>query len=119
MKDNIFDLYDPNACDVRGKFGADSWTRGEYFANKKELEKEGIQVVLVDMIGHPVEGAIPASNEIFFGNEYPKNTYFVLYCHSGGSSGYVQKQLKEKLPQYNIVNMEGGTYAYQIYKMNN
>jgi hypothetical protein len=55
MSDNIFDLYDPTACDVRGKFGADSWTRGEYFANKKALEAQGIQVLLVDLIGHPVE----------------------------------------------------------------
>ncbi|MEI7562911.1 MAG: hypothetical protein WCJ39_04340 [bacterium] len=52
---NVFDLYDPHACDIRGKFGADSWTRAQYFSHAKELEAQGIQVVLVDMIGHPVE----------------------------------------------------------------
>ena len=114
---NVFDLFDKKACDIRGKVGADSWTWAQYASHKKELEAQGIQVVLVDMIGHPVEGAIPISNEMFFGNVYPAGTYFILYCHSGGSSGYVQKQLREKVPQYHIVNMEGGIYAYQLYKM--
>ena len=119
MTDNIFDLYDPTACDIRGKFWADSWTWGEYFTNKMELEQQGIQVILIDMIGHPVEWAIPASNEIFFDNHYPDGTYFILYCHSGGSSGYVQKQLKEKLFQYHIINMKGWINAYHSYTINN
>jgi hypothetical protein len=79
---NVFDLFDKQACDIRGKFGADSWTRAQYFSHAKELEAQGIQVVLVDMIGHPVEGSIPISNEIFFDNRYPAGSYFVLYCHS-------------------------------------
>jgi rhodanese-related sulfurtransferase len=86
---------------------------------KKELEEQWIQVVLVDMIWHSVEWALPISNEMFTSGKYPKDTYFVLYCHSGWSSGYVQKQLKPQLPQYNFVNMDWGIMAYQIYKMNN
>lgn len=39
-------------------------------------------------------------------------TIFVLYCHSGGSSGFLQKQLTPKFPQYNFVNMAGGIGAY-------
>jgi hypothetical protein len=74
---------------------------------------------LVDMINHPVEGSIPISNEIFFWNKYPDWTFFVLYCHSWWSSGYVQKQLKPQLPQYNIINMDWGIMAYQIFRMNN
>ena len=91
---DVFDLFSPEACDIRGKLNKEKRTRNEYFENKKALEEQGIKVVLVDMINHPVEGAVPISNEIFFGNRYPKGTFICLYCHSGGSSGYVQMQLK-------------------------
>jgi len=114
---DISSLYSSDACDVRGKQSKDKWTWSEYFENKKKLEAQGIRVVLVDMINHPVEDAIPASNEIFTGNTYPAWTYFCLYCHSGGSSGYVQMQLKPQLPQYTIVNIDGGIYMYNIQKM--
>ena len=114
---SIFDLFSPSACDIRGKKSTDKWTRTQYFANKKEFEEQGIQVVLVDMINHPVEGAIPISNEIFFGNQYPEGTHFCLYCHSGGSSGYVQMQIKEQLPQYTIINIDGGINMYNLQKI--
>lgn len=114
---NIFDLYDKNSCDVRGKYGSDLWTWEEYFQKKEEFTVKWIQVVLVDMIGNPVQGALPISNEMFFTWEYPEGTVFALYCHSGGSSGYVQKQLQPQLPQYTIINMDGGIAAYQIYNL--
>jgi hypothetical protein len=68
---DISSLYSPDACDIRGKKSTDKWTWKGYFENKKALESQGIRVVLVDMINHPVEDAIPASNEIFTGNRYP------------------------------------------------
>ncbi len=116
---DVFNLFKKEACDIRGKFGSDKWTWKEYFDYKKELESEWKQVVLVDMIGQPVEWAISISNELFFSNQYPEGTVFVLYCHSGGSSGYVQKQLKPNLPHYTIINMDGGIGAYRMYKLNN
>ena len=104
---DINGMYDPNACSIFGG-GAESWTWDEYFKKKEEL---GDKVVLVDMINHPVEDAVPISNEIFAG-KYPKGTYFVLYCHSGGSSGYLQKQIAPQLPDYKIVNLAGGIGMY-------
>ncbi len=115
---SVFDLFKKDACDIRGKKSTDKWTRTEYFTNKKELESQGINVVLVDMINHPIDWSVPISNEIFFGNQYPEGTYFILYCHSGWSSGYVQMQLKPQLPQYNIINMDGGIIMYQLQKNN-
>ena len=111
---DVSSLYSPDACDIRGKQSTDKWTRTEYFKNKKKLESEWIRVVLVDMINHPIEGAVPISNEMFSGNIYPKGTYFCLYCHSGWSSGYVQMQLKPQLPQYTIINIDGGILMYDI-----
>lgn len=80
---DITTLFNPNACDPRGMASKSKRTRTEYFSYKKVLESDGIKVVLVDMINHPVEDAVPISNELFFGNQYPEGTYFVLYCHSG------------------------------------
>jgi hypothetical protein len=37
---NIFNLFSPNACDIRGKKSTDKWTWTEYFENKKELEAQ-------------------------------------------------------------------------------
>ena len=113
---DVSSLFSPNACDIRGKQSKDKWTRTEYFTNKKQLESQGTRVVLVDMINHPVEDAIPISNEIFFDNHYPEGTVFCLYCHSGGSSGYVQMQLKPRLPQYVFINIDGGILSYSRQK---
>ena len=108
---NVFDLFSQDACSLGG---GDSlkWTWDEYREKRKELEADDVQVVLVDMIKHPVPGSVPISNELFAG-EYPDGTYFALYCHSGGSSGFLQKKLTLQFPQYKFVNMAGGIGAYQ------
>ena len=116
---DVTSLYHENACDPRGMASTKKWTRTEYRKNRKLLESDGIQVVLVDMIRHPIEDAVEISNDLFFGNHYPDWTFFILYCHSGWSSGYVQMQLTPLLPQYNIINMSGGIGMYDIEKMNN
>ena len=48
-------LFNPNACDLRGMASTNIWTWAEYFSNKKILESDDTQVVLVDMINQPVE----------------------------------------------------------------
>ena len=113
---DVKELFNPNACDPRGMASKSKRTRTEYFSYKKTLESDGIQVVLVDMINHPVEDAVAISNELFFGNQYPEGTYFVLYCHSGWSSGYVQMQLTPALPQYKFINMSWGIGMYEFEK---
>ncbi len=116
---NVFDLFDPNACDIRGR-NSDTRTWEEYFHNKKELTKKWVEIVLVDMISHPIENSVTISNEIFFDDIYPKNTVFCLYCHSGGSSWYVQMQLKQQLgDKYTFINMEWWTFSYEMWKSNN
>lgn len=106
----ISDLYDQNACSIFGRNnGLESWTWAQFREQKSKL---GDGVVLVDMIGHPVEGSVPAKDELFSG-KYPTGTVFALYCHSGGSSGHLQKQLVPAFPQYRIVNIAGGILAYR------
>ncbi len=100
-------MFHANACSLDGD-GSIGWSWEEYFEKKQEM---GDLVVLVDMIGYPIEGAIAISNELFDG-KYPKGTYFVLYCHSGGSSGSLQKRLSPQFPHYTFVNLLGGIGMY-------
>lgn len=115
---DVHELYNPNACDSRWMQSKKARTWTEYFDYKKQLESDGIQVILVDMIWYPVEHAVPISNELFFSNTYPKGTYFAFYCHSGWSSGYVQMQLTPLLPQYNFINIAGGIGMYALQQHN-
>jgi hypothetical protein len=62
---------------------------------------------LVDMINHPVKDSVKLSDELF-NWDYEEWTVFALYCHSWGSSWYLQSQLTPQLPQYNFVNISGG-----------
>lgn len=107
---NILDLFEPNSCSIDGKDSI-KWSWEEYYKNKKELEAQGKTVILVDMIDDPVPDSVPISNELFQEN-HPEGTIFVLYCHSGGTSGMMQKKLTPLFPQYTFVNMAGGIGAY-------
>jgi len=102
----IVESYDPNACNIAGfNNGLESWTWEQY---KTQKEKFGDQIVLVDMINHPVEDSVTITNELFAPWNKPDWTVFALYCHSGGSSWYVQMQLAPQLPMYKFVNIAGG-----------
>ncbi len=101
----VFDMFTQDACNISGRNnGLESWTWKEYQSKKKELWKN---LVLVDMIRHPVEGSIPLSDELFSW-KYPDGTIFALYCHSGWSSGYLQMQLAPKMSQYTFINIQWG-----------
>lgn len=105
----IVESYDPNACNIAGMNNwMEKWTWEQY---KSQKEKFGEQIVLVDMINHPVEGSVPITNELFDPNNKPSGTVFCLYCHSGGSSWYVQMQLTPQLPMYKFVNIAGGVLS--------
>lgn len=104
---DIENMFPKNSCSLGGA-GSVGWTWDEYFEKKKKLGK---RIILVDMIGQPVEGSTPLSNALLE-KEYPEGTYFVLYCHSGGTSGALQKRLSPKYSQYTFVNLLGGIGAY-------
>ncbi|MDD2565851.1 MAG: hypothetical protein PHZ26_01610 [Candidatus Gracilibacteria bacterium] len=101
----IFDMFTSDACNISGRNnGLESWSWEEYEVKKIELSDK---IVLVDMIGQPLEGSVTISDELFSGKYLP-GTIFALYCHSGGTSGYLQMQLSPQLPQYTFVNIKGG-----------
>ena len=101
----ITDMYDPNACSIWWMNNwMESWTWEQYKIQKDKFKD---QIVLVDMINHPLDDSRPISNEMFEW-QYKDGTVFALYCHSWGSSWYIQMQLTSKLPQYKFVNISWG-----------
>ncbi|HLD21648.1 MAG TPA: hypothetical protein VJB65_02005 [Patescibacteria group bacterium] len=110
---DIFSFFTKNSCSIEGKNSV-VWTWQEFETKKAEMEKEGKQVILVDMIADPIPGSVPISNELFQ-NKYPDGTVFALYCHSGGTSGMMQKKLTPLFPQYTFINMKGGIGAYRLF----
>lgn len=101
----IFDMFTSDACNISGRNNwLESWSWEEYEVKKKELSDK---IVLVDMIWQPLEWSVTISDELFSW-EYPAGTIFALYCHSGWSSWYLQKQLSPQLSQYTFVNIKWG-----------
>jgi len=98
----VSDMYNSNACSIFGRWnGLESWTWEEYEIKKTNLWDK---LVLVDMIGHPIKDSVQISDELFNWN-YPKWTIFALYCHSWGSSWYLQSQIAPQMSEYTFVNM--------------
>ena len=59
------------------------WTQKEFLQNKIKLEKEGVEVVLVDTILSPIEKANTTIYNPHEMKNYPDGTVFVFYCDSG------------------------------------
>ena len=106
----IFDMFNPNACSLEWRKSLDVWTWEEYKENKEKLNEK---VILVDMIWHPVNWSKEISDEMFSWI-YPDWTIFALYCHSWGSSWYLQMQLSKMLDKYTFINIKWWILAKKI-----
>lgn len=86
----------------------DEWTQKEFLVNKKKLEKEGVQVLLVDTILSPIE---KAETVVFNPHElksYPKGSVFVFYCDSGKATLDRLKEYKQRFPNQHCISLKGG-----------
>jgi len=86
----------------------DEWTQEEFLKAKKALEKEGIQVVLVDTILNPIEKAQTVTYNPYELKQYPKGSVFVFYCDSGKDTLARLDEYKKKFPEYHCVSLRGG-----------
>lgn len=84
------------------------WTQKEFLMNKRELEKEGIDVVLIDTILSPIEKA----NTVVYNppelKKLPKGTVFVFYCDSGKATLDRLSEYQERFADYPCVSLKGG-----------
>ena len=86
----------------------DEWTQQEFLENKKALQQQGIEVVLVDTILNPIAKAHTVTYNPYELKKYPKGSVFVFYCDTGKATKERLGEYKEKLPGYHCVSLKGG-----------
>jgi hypothetical protein len=86
----------------------DEWTQKEFLENKKKLEKEGIDVVLVDTILSPIEKADTVVYNPYELNNYPDGSVFVFYCDSGKATLDRLNEYRKKFPNKHCISLKGG-----------
>lgn len=84
------------------------WTQKEFLQNKKKLEKEGVDVVLIDTILSPIEKADTVTFNPYEMKQYPKGSVFVFYCDTGKATMDRLKEYKTKFPDYHCISLKGG-----------
>ena len=84
------------------------WTQKEFLENKIKLEKEGIQVLLVDTILSTIEKAETIVYNPHEMKNYPDGTVFVFYCDSGKATLDRLKEYQEKFPKHICISLKGG-----------
>jgi len=84
------------------------WTQKEFLQNKKKLEKEGIQVLLVDTILSSIEKADTIVYNPYEMKNYPEGTIFVFYCDSGKATLDRLREYREKFPNHVCISLKGG-----------
>jgi hypothetical protein len=86
----------------------EEWTQKEFLINKKKLQDEGVEVILVDTILSPIEKVQSIVYNPFEMKKYPHGSVFVLYCDTGKATKKRLKEYKEKFPNYHCISLRGG-----------
>lgn len=91
-------------------FEKDEWTQEEFLKNKKILQEQGIETILVDTILKPIKGAeeFTITYNPFEMKNYEKGTVFVFYCDTGKASLERLSFYRSKLPEYKCISLRGG-----------
>lgn len=84
------------------------WTQKEFLENRKKLQKEGIDVVLVDTILAPIAKPKSVTYNPYELKKYPKGSVFVFYCDTGKATLERLKEYKEKFQEYHCISLKGG-----------
>ncbi len=86
----------------------DEWTQKEFLQNKAKLEKEGVEVLLVDTILSSIEKADTILYNPYEMKNYPDGTVFVFYCDSGKATLDRLGEYRKKFPNHLCVSLKGG-----------
>jgi hypothetical protein len=84
------------------------WTQKEFLENKRRLEKEGVDVILVDTILSPIEKATTITYNPYELKKYRDGSIFVFYCDTGKATLDRLKEYKEKFPKHHCISLRGG-----------
>jgi peptidase E len=86
----------------------DEWTQEEFLKAKKELQKQGVEVLLVDTILNPIEKTKTITYNPFELQKYPHGSVFVFYCDTGKDTKERLAEFKKKFPNHHCVSLRGG-----------
>ncbi len=86
----------------------DEWTQKEFLQNRIRLEKEGIEIVIVDTILSPIDKANTVVYNPYELQKYPEGTIFLFYCDTGKATLDRIKEYKEKFPKQHCISLKGG-----------
>ncbi len=89
-------------------FSKDEWTQLEFLKNKRELEKDGVKVVLIDTILKPIENVETMIYNPPLLEQFPLNSVFVFYCDTGKTTKERLEYYKKKFPKYRCISLKGG-----------
>ena len=84
------------------------WTQKEFLQNRKKLETEGIDVLLIDTILSPIEKAETIVYNPYELKKYKDGTIFVFYCDTGKATLDRIKEYQEKFPTMHCISLKGG-----------
>lgn len=87
---------------------ADEWTQKEFLTNKQILQKDGVEVVLIDTILSPIDKAGSIVYNPHELKNYPDGSLFVFYCDTGKATLERLQEYKEKFPTMHCVSLKGG-----------
>ena len=96
---------------------SDEWTQKEFLVNKKRLQKEGIDVILVDTILSPISKAQTVTYNPYELQKYKEGTVFVFYCDTGKASLNRLDEYKKKFPNNPCISLKGGRGYWRVNMM--
>ncbi|MAC83762.1 MAG: hypothetical protein CL624_06470 [Arcobacter sp.] len=89
-------------------FEKDEWTQQELYKYSKQLEKEDIQVILIDTILKPLDRIETITYNPYEMNLMTKGSIFVFYCDTGKTTKERLSYYKKKFPDYKCISLRGG-----------
>ena len=84
------------------------WTQKEFLINKRNLKKEGVEVILIDTILSSIDKAQSITYNPYTLKNYPDGTVFVFYCDTGKATLDRLQEYKEKFPNNPCISLKGG-----------
>jgi len=93
------------------------WTQEEYLKQKNLLNKNDIEVILIDTILAPIEKAKTITYNPFEMEKYKEGTVFVFYCDTGKATLNRLNEYRKKFPKYHCISLKGGKGYYRTNMM--
>ncbi len=86
----------------------DEWTQEEFLRNKLLLNKEGVEVLLIDTILNPIEYVETMTYNPVLLKDMPEGSVFVFYCDTGKATKDRLSEYKAKFPNHHCISLKGG-----------